>query len=267
MERTPRRAKFNQFRSLQHAPGEAQPGTLSVLTVTENLVVPPAPNAEISFGRNRPAVDLCIGENDVRISRVHGTLSYQDGRWWLRNHGRLPIRVSNAVLLHTGGDPLPLAVGHTMLFLRGNRQREHLLEVLVSDGDGRAAQPRPSQLTVPPKRWRLAPEEHLTLTVLAQRYLAYDLQPLPLTRQQAAAELADLRPNEVWTAKRVEHIVSRLRQRLSDAGVAGLRREEVGEPVGLTLTVNLIWELVQSTTIVPMDLEWLELSGDQLPPS
>ncbi|TDD54456.1 FHA domain-containing protein [Kribbella antibiotica] len=253
--------KFNQVRSLRHFPTEPQPGALSVLTVSENLVVPPGPDAELSFGRNRLAVDLCVGENDVRISRLHGTITYRDGHWWLRNHGRLPIRVSTGVLLHTGSEPLPLANGYTTIFLRGNRQREHLLEVLISDGEDRAAQPRPNQLTLPPKRWRLTPEEHLTLTVLAQRYLAYDLQPLPLTRSQAAAELAELRPQETWTAKRVEHIVSRLRQRLSDAGVSGLRRDEVGEPVGLTLTVNLIWELVQSTTLVPMDLEWLELAG------
>ncbi|MFI5734863.1 hypothetical protein ACIA49_32420 [Kribbella sp. NPDC051587] len=257
----PARAKYNQLRSLRHGPGEPQPGTLSALTISENIVLPPTPGAEASFGRNRLDVDLCVGEDDLRISRVHGVFTYQHGYWWLRNVGRLPIRV-NTVLLHTGSEPLPLAVGYTTIFLRGNRQREHLLEVLVSDGEDRASQPRPSQMTVPPKRWRLTPEEHVTLTVMGQRYLAYDPHPMPLTRQQTAAELAELRPREAWTAKRVEHIVSRLRQRLSDSGVAGLRREEVGEPIGLTLTVNLIRELIQSTTLVPMDLEWLELPPD-----
>jgi hypothetical protein len=104
------------------------------------------------------------------------------------------------------------------------------------------------------------------LAVLGQRYLGYDPHPLPLSRQQAAAELAERRPHENWTAKRVEHLVSRVRQRLSDAGVHGLRREEVGEPVGLTLTVNLLRELVLSTTLVPMDLEWLELPDPPLAP-
>jgi hypothetical protein len=34
----------------------------------------------------------------------------------------------------------------------------------------------------------------------------------------------------------------------------------------LALTVNLLRELVLSTTLVPMDLEWLELPDPPLPP-
>jgi hypothetical protein len=45
-----------------------------------------------------------------------------------------------------------------------------------------------------------------------------------------------------------------VRARLSQGGVAGLTREEVGEPVGNTLNHNLVTELVQSTTLVPPDL-------------
>jgi hypothetical protein len=248
--------------SLRHGVADAAPGTLSALTVTGGVAVPPSPGSRVTFGRNRLEVDVCVGEEDVRISRVHGLLVRGRDRWWLRNTGRSPIRLSDSVLLHRDSEPLPLAGGYTALFLRGTR--EHVLELLVSDGEAGVAMRRPTQPTAPPKRWRLSPEEHLVLAVLGQRYLSYDPQPLPLSRQQAAAELAERRPRENWTAKRVEHLVSRVRQRLSDAGVHGLRRDEVGEPVGLTLTVNLLRELVLSTTLVPMDLEWLELPD---PPS
>ncbi|MFI9389022.1 FHA domain-containing protein [Kutzneria sp. NPDC052558] len=244
-------------RSLRHGVTGAVPGTLSALTVTGGVAVPPSPGRRVSFGRNRLEVDVCVGEEDLRISRVHGMLVRERDRWWLSNTGRSPIRLSDSVLLHGDSEPLPLATGYTAVFLRGSR--EHVLELLVSDGDDESTARRPTHPTAPPKRWRLSPEEHLVLAVVGQRYLGYDPQPLPLSRQQAAAELAERRPSENWTVKRVEHIVSRVRQRLSDAGVHGLRREEVGEPVGLTLTVNLLRELVLSTTLVPMDLEWLEL--------
>ncbi|RJQ88832.1 hypothetical protein [Amycolatopsis panacis] len=57
-------------------------------------------------------------------------------------------------------------------------------------------------------------------------------------------------------------LVSLIQQRLSDAGGHGPRHE----PIGLTLTVNPLWELVLPTTRVPMDLAWLELP-DPPPPS
>ena len=68
----------------------------------------------------------------------------------------------------------------------------------------------------------------------------------------------ELRPEGKWTAKKVDHLVSGVRKRLSDSGVAGLSREEVGEPVGLALSVNLLGELVASTTLVPLDLTLLD---------
>ena len=45
-----------------------------------------------------------------------------------------------------------------------------------------------------------------------------------------------------------------MRRRLSSAGVPGLTREEVGEPVGNMLNHNLIGELLRTRTLVPPDL-------------
>jgi hypothetical protein len=60
----------------------------------------------------------------------------------------------------------------------------------------------------------------------------------------------------------VEHLVGRVRARLSRAGVAGLTREEVAGSVGNALNHNLLTELVHSTTLVPPDLRRLEPSDD-----
>jgi serine/threonine protein kinase len=50
-------------------------------------------------------------------------------------------------------------------------------------------------------------------------------------RQQAADQLAELQPTAGWSAKRVEHMIAAVRARLSQGGIVGLTREEVGEPV------------------------------------
>jgi hypothetical protein len=95
--------------------------------------------------------------------------------------------------------------------------------------------------------------------VLGQRYLLHEPNPQPLTWRQAADQLGELQPPAAqWSAKRVEHLVGRVRARLSRAGVAGLTREEVSGPVGNALNHNLITELVRSTTLVPPDLRRLD---------
>jgi hypothetical protein len=74
----------------------------------------------------------------------------------------------------------------------------------------------------------------------------------------AADQLAELQPEAGWTAKRVEHLVAGVRNRLSRAGVPALTREEVGEPVGNALNDNLFTELLLSTTLVPADVDVLD---------
>lgn len=249
---------FRVQRSLAAGPATTLPGALSALTLAGGITVAPQPGLLVRFGRNRPQVEVCVGEDDLRISRVHGKVTHQDDRWWLSNTGQSPIRLSSAIILHRESEPIPLSTGYTALFLRGSRDREHILELHVTGADGEIQLARPGHETVPPKRWRLTTEERQVLTVVGQRFLLYDPQPQPLSRQQAAAELAALQPRANWTIKRVEHIVSAVRRRLSDGGVYGLQRDEVSEPIGFALTVNLMRELVMSTTLVPLDLEWLD---------
>ncbi len=80
----------------------------------------------------------------------------------------------------------------------------------------------------------------------------------PLSWSNVEVELRRLRPGEGWTAKRAEHIVAAVRARLVKRDVAGLTRDEVGEPVGNALNSNLILELLLSTTLVPPDLRLLD---------
>ncbi len=245
-------------RSLATGVAGTAPGSLSALTVTGGLTVDAREGRTLSFGRNRPEVDICVGEDDLGISRLHGQLTCRADQWWVRVTGRFPARLQDSVMVHRDSDPLPLPTGYTPLYLRGSRGRNHVLELFVAGADGRRPPLRPSEPTLEPTRWRLTPEEHLALTVLGQRYLFHDPHPQPLSRQQAASQLTELQPAGRWTTKKVDYLVSGVRRRLSDSGVPGLHREEVGEPVGLALTVNLLRELVASTTLVPLDLAMLD---------
>jgi hypothetical protein len=192
--------------------GDAASGTLHVLAVTGGITMGPRPGRSVVFGRNRPDVHVCVGENDRRVSRQQGTLTCADGRWWVRTTGRLPPRLPGARLLFNQDDPVPLTTGYTPLFVRGSSGREHLVEVHVQADDRR--------------------------------------EPAGLHQDC----LNEVRPGEGWTHKSVEHVVLRVRGRLSRAGVAGLTRDEIGDPVGNTLNHNLVRELLETTTLVPPDL-------------
>lgn len=223
----------------------------------DQLTVPARDGTRITFGRNRPNVDFCVGEDDLHVSRVQGTITHSAGTWWLSNEGRSPIRSAHA-LLHSDAPPIPLPQGLTPLHIHGARGREHLLELYVANSRGPRPTLRPADVTVEPRRWRLTADERLALVAIGQRYLLQDPHALPLSRQQAAEELAEVDPAGRWTAKKVEHLVAGVRKRLSDSGVFGLRRDEVGEPVGLSLGANLVKELTSSGSLTVVDLDLLE---------
>ncbi|GAB2840781.1 FHA domain-containing protein [Lentzea nigeriaca] len=242
--------------SLARGVSSAAPGAVVALTVSGKVTAAPVGGASIRFGRNRPAVDVCVGETDLRVSRQHGLLTHDGGRWWVSNTGQLPIRLPGTRLLFKDEDPLPLADGYTPLFVRG--VREHLLEVYVAGEDGGQPATLHSAATQQPKRWRLTEDERLLLVLLGQRYLLHEANPQPVQRGEVAAAMAELRAGQEWNVKRVDRVIADVRTRLSKAGVTGLRREEVGEPVGNSLNDNLLKELVLSTTLVPPDLALLD---------
>ncbi|KPI11274.1 hypothetical protein OK074_9025, partial [Actinobacteria bacterium OK074] len=233
-------------------------GTVFVLALTGGMRLGPGEGREVLFGRNRPEVHVCLGEDDPRVSRHQGTLTHHDERWWLHNTGRLPIRCPNARLLFRDEEPLPLEVGYTPLFASGSRGREHLLEVFVTGPEVVRPTPRHGDVTYDPKVWKLTPSERLALVVLGRRYLLHEPRPQPLTWRETASQLAELEPAAGWTERRVEHLITDVRQRLSRDGVPWLTREEHGEPIGNALNDHLIRALLASTTLVPMDLSLID---------
>lgn len=235
----------------------SKPGTLFALSVAGGITLGPKQDRSMLFGRGRPDVHVCVGEDDRRVSRQHGTLTFRDRWWWVDNIGRLPLRLPGSRLLFPGEEPVPLTEGYTPLFLQGSANREHLLELYVAGVDGERPEARHRDVTQPPRIWRLQPDERLVLIVLGQRYLLHEAHPQPLAWRHAADQLAELQPECGWTPKRVEHMVAAVRTRLSREGVPGLTREEVGEPIGNMLNHNLLRELLLSTTLVPPDLMML----------
>jgi hypothetical protein len=244
--------------SLARGVSPSAPGTVFALALTGGMTLGPGEGREVIFGRNRLDVHVCLGEDDPQVSRRQGTLTYHQGKWWVTNTGRLPVRCTEGRLLYQGEEPLPLTTGYTPLFVPGSGNREHLMEVYVSGPEGERPVPKHEDITRPPRVWTLTEDERLVLVVLGQRYLLHHPRPQPLTWRQTAAQLAELQPWAEWREKRVEHMVNKVRLMLSRDGVPWLTREEIGEPVGNALNDHLIRALMSSMTLVPMDLALID---------
>lgn len=236
------------------------PGTMFAQSVGGGIEVRAREKRAIIFGRDRAEVHVCLGPDDRQVSRQHGRLVHQGGRWWVHNTGQLPIQLPGSRMLFTGEEPVPLADGYSPLFVHGSRQRVHLLEVYVAGDTGGRPAERHDDATVPPARWELDDTERLALVILGQRYLLHEARPVPLTWQQTAKQLAERSPDAGWNHKRVERLIEKVRLRLSAHGVPGLTRDEVPEPIGNALNDNLLRELLLTTTLTPRDLVLLDAS-------
>ncbi|MCK1794473.1 hypothetical protein MTQ01_00190 [Streptomyces sp. XM4193] len=250
--------------SLSRTIPPALPNTLFVLGPSGGMSVAPDVDFTLVFGRSDPDVHVCVGAGDGRVSRRQGLISRRSSRWVLHNTGRLPIRFPRSQLV-LGGQHAELMTGYTPLFVVSSRQ-EHLLEVRITTpgatrppgSPGGSAQEDHEAETHDDVRRELKPEERLVLVCLAQRYLRGEPQPQPLAWSQVAHELAELQPDQHWSAKRAAHIVAKVRKRLSTRyAVPGLTEEEVTQPVGNALNHNLITDLLVTTTLGSPDLHTL----------
>jgi hypothetical protein len=247
--------------SLARGAEPARPGTLHARSVTGGIKVPPRPGATIRFGRGeRPEIDLPIGEDDLRVSRRHGELTFRKKQWWLRNTGQQLVRLPHGRLMHLSSEPVPLAVGYTPVFVRGSGYREHLVELFVTGYETPGPSPRRRAPTLPPKVWPLDDDERLLLVVMGQRYLLYEDGPRPLTYRQAAEQLSYLRPGTQWSERRIEYKIATLRRRLHEGSFPYplLHDGDGGTPWDNNLIHNLLKGLVESTTLVPPDLELID---------
>jgi hypothetical protein len=162
--------------------------------------------------------------------------------------------------MHTTTEPIPLAPGYTPLFVKGSGYREHLVELYVTSHDTPGLVPRRQASTLKPHLWPLAEDERLLLVVLGQHYLLYEDGPRPLSYRRAAAQLEYLRPDDNWTERRIEHKVMAVRKRFHDGGFPYplIHDKESGAPTDNNLLHNLLRGLVESTTLVPPDLEMID---------
>lgn len=247
--------------SLARGVAPAQPGTLHARTVTGDLSAPPRPGLTVCFGRGeKPDVDLGVGVDDLRVSRRHGELTFRQGHWWLRNTGQQLVRLPRGRMMHTSTEPIPLATGYTPLFVKGSGHREHLVELYVAGHDDQGPVSRRRAETLRPETWALDDDERLLLVVLGQRYLLYEQDPRPLSYGRAAEQLAYLHPDGKWTERRIEYRVEAVRRRLHGTGFKYPLMHDCseGRPSDNSLLHNLLKGLVESTTLVPPDLDLLE---------
>ncbi|MEK8170250.1 hypothetical protein NKH77_12335 [Streptomyces sp. M19] len=85
-------------------------------------------------------------------------------------------------------------------------------------------------------------------------------RPRPLSYRRAAAQLDYLRPGDGWTQRKVEAVVAAVRRHLHAVGFPHplLHDKDSGPPSDNRLLHNLLTGLVESTTLVPPDLDLLE---------
>src|SRR5580765_6367197 len=180
------------------------PGTLFARAIGDSVRMGPKDGRVLVFGRNRPEVHLCIGEDDLSISRRHGTLTCHGSQWWLRNTGVLGIHVGETRLVTPDDAPFPLTPGFTSLTIEGRNGRLHLIEVQVYGGDtsGGSGSPRYGDKTLPVRAWMLDDDERLVIVAMAQDYLRSAPDPRPRSWQQVASLLQDIDPARSWTEKK-----------------------------------------------------------------
>ncbi|MBF8173469.1 FHA domain-containing protein [Streptomyces olivaceus] len=247
--------------SLARGVAPATPGVLHARTVTGELSAPPRQGLTVRFGRGeKPDVDLGVGVDDLRVSRRHGELTYRAGQWWLRNTGQQLVRLPRGRMMHLSSEPVPLTTGYTPLFVKGSGYREHLVELYVAGHDDQGPVSRRRAETARPQTWALDDDERLLLVVLGQRYLLYEEDPRPLTYAAAAKQFAYLRPDAGWNERKIEYRIEAVRRRLHRTGFRYplIHDTSQGRPGDNSLLHNLIKGLVESTTLVPPDLDLME---------
>ncbi|MGW0824621.1 FHA domain-containing protein [Streptomyces sp. NPDC002845] len=245
--------------SLARGAPPAEAGTLHARSAAGEITVGPEPGRVVRFGRAEwPETDLCVGEDDRRVSRRHGELMYRHDGWWLRNTGQQPLRLPRDELVRPFTDPAPLALGYTPVFVRGFDYREHLIELYVTGGAPFAE--------YAPKAWPLSDDERLLLVVLGQRYLRHESEPRPLPHRKALQQLRFLRPDTDWESPGIEHRITEIGARLADSGGPSHHplptAADGGGPGTAVPLHHLLKDLVDSAHLVSPDLALLDSDLD-----
>lgn len=237
---------------------DSAPGTLYFRSAAGGVAVAPGCGFSVVFGRDRPNVHVPVGVGDRYMSREHGRVHHAGDRWVLTNRGKLPLQLPGSVLLLSGGSTA-VGSGYTPITVKHRNGPLHVIEAFV------VSHARPGSGSVDDGAntadgiWELSPQERLALIVLGRRYLRHEAHAQPITWAQAAGDLATVTGDLGWRARRVERLVEGVRMRMHRAGVPGMVRDEVGEPVGNALNHNLITQLLLTATLVPPDLAEIDV--------
>jgi hypothetical protein len=213
-----------------------------------------------TFGRDAAVCTVCLGVDPVDrgISRLAGSITHDNGVWWISN--RSTSRCLHVVDLETGiAVPLPVtrdnwpAARHpvdrpTLAVLVAGEVLVHEIVVTASGSDlpvpekpPDLADPLPTRKLLPP----LTDKQREALVAMCEGYLLRfpRYNPEPRTYDEAAGRLG---LPSTTVKKRIENV----RHQLMEAGVAGLESADARR--------NLAEWLLSNRLITTTDLEWLE---------
>jgi hypothetical protein len=233
----------------------APAGTLFVLGEDGGYAATPAPARRLVLGRNTEDVHVTVGTGDWYVSREHATLNCEctasENRWWLRNGGRLPIRVPDLPELLQEHE-IALPAGYTPLYIRGSHR--HVVEVLISLGRSEVGMAGPGTGTRD-MGWPLTDRERLVLVAVYLNYLLRVDKAHPLSWKEASRELNEVPGQRGWTDRQAEYVVEEVRRKLTKAGKTIGITADSAHPEAIKL--NLLRFLLETATLVPADLRLL----------
>ena len=217
------------------------------------------PDVPFTFGRDRAVCTVCLGLDplDAGISRLAGSIAYDNGLWWITN--RSSTRSLHVVDLDTGiAVPLPVvrdnwpAPRHPvdrrrLAVLVVGEVLTHAISVTAS-GEGLPLPEEIPELVDPIRTRNLLPrltdKRREALVAMVEGYLVPfpHYRPEPRTYEEAASRLG---LPQTTVRKRIENV----RLLLVEAGVPGLEGGDARRNLAEWLLVNRL--------ITADDLDWL----------
>lgn len=181
---------------------------------------PLEPGRQFTFGRSASCTAR-LDPDDAAISRLAGSVEYEQQAWWLTNHSAVrPLALIDELGLRSVLPPGRRVVldAEVRVVIDGAR-KSHLLVISVPEAgpEPPAAPPPEGTLTSYGDDVRISDDDRLAMVALFAGYLADPPRHDPNPRSYAAAA-ARLGWPKTTLVKRVEH----LRSRLTNAGVPNL---------------------------------------------
>lgn len=216
----------------------------------ESLVTGRQSTCDVIFGAAEP------GPEDLGVSRRAATLSYAQGRLWIRNDSTtLPVLITSTTgrryVLERRGDIVSVADASITIVFEG-QITSYLLDVRLPGHPAVDDSLEPATLAPATRSaLELTPRERRLLAALCEPLLdSKDLRARPASYR----EVADRLELSVHT---VRNALDALRERLIAVGIPGM--------VGSTAKDNLARYAVRSGSVTPEDIETIEVPSADAP--